>query len=79
LLTLEENVRENRGRADLSGENNHRAKLSAVTAARIIALLSEGVRSSEIITRLRKESDVEVTMTQVTDIKRGRTWRHLRK
>jgi hypothetical protein len=79
LLTLEENVRENRGRADLSGENNHRAKLSAATAATIIALLSEGVRSSEIITRLRQESDVEVTMTQVTDIKRGRSWRQLRK
>jgi hypothetical protein len=79
LLTLEENVRVNRGRADLSGENNHRAKLSAATAARIIALLSEGCRSSEIIARLRQESDVEVTMTQVTDIKRGRTWRQLRK
>lgn len=79
LLTLEENVRENRGRAVISGENNHRAKLSAATAARILALLSQGVRSCEIITRLRQESDVEVTMTQVTDIRRGRSWRQVRK
>jgi hypothetical protein len=79
LLTLEENVRENRGRADISGEGNHNAKLSAATALKIITLLSKGVRSTEIIARLRNESNVVVTLTQVTDIKRGRTWQQLRR
>lgn len=77
LLTLRENVRKNRGRAEVSGERNHQAKMPESVARRIVELIEKGVRSYHIVRAIEEEHACSVTVYQVTDIKRGRTWRHL--
>ena len=77
LMTLEENVRQNRGRSSMSGERNTQTKLSADVAARIIKMINAGERSIEIIKRIKQEAGATVTMSQVTDIRRGRSWKSL--
>ncbi len=77
LLTLKQNVRQNRGRSNVSGESNHQAKMTEAVARRITELLQKGFPSSRIVSAIQEEHACAVTIYQVVDIKRGRTWRHL--
>lgn len=77
LLTLCENVRRNRGRANVSGERNHQAKITATVARRIIEMITAGDRTVDIVERIKHEVGAMVTVFQVTDIRRGRTWQSL--
>ena len=61
----------------MSGERNTQTKLSADVAARIIKMINAGERSIEIIKRIKQEAGATVTMSQVTDIRRGRSWKSL--
>ena len=79
VLTLRENINRNRGRKDMSGERNHQAKISAEVAGRIHELIAEGEKSTRILARVAAEKGVVVSLTQVTDIRRGRTWANLRR
>jgi hypothetical protein len=63
----------------MSGERNHQAKISAEVAGRIHELIAEGEKSTRILARVAAEKGVVVSLTQVTDIRRGRTWANLRR
>jgi len=78
LLTLKQNVRQNRGRSNVSGESNHQSKMTEGVARRIIELIEKDVRSCDIIRKIQDDQAFSVTMFQVTDIKRGRSWQHLK-
>jgi hypothetical protein len=74
LESLVDNVRKNRGRDILCGERNHRATMTEATARRIVEMLDEGESTVRIVERIRRDVGASVSMFQVTDIRRGRTW-----
>ena len=77
IMSLADNVRQNRGRGVLCGENNHQARMAEVVARRILEMIQAGERTFRIVERINRESERPVTTFQVTDIRRGRTWSHI--
>ncbi len=75
LQTLLENINDNRGRANISGENNHGAKMTMQVARRICELLIKGHSMREIVSCVQSEQGVLVTHYQIVDIKRMKTWK----
>lgn len=76
LATIRDNAAANRGRHDMSGESNPGAKLTASVAAAIRQHIANGLENRQVRDRIRSEFGVEVSTMNVTDIRRGRTWRH---
>lgn len=76
LATIRDNAAANRGRHDMSGESNPGAKLTANVAAAIRQHIANGLENRQVRDRIRSEFGVEVSSMNVTDIRRGRTWRH---
>jgi hypothetical protein len=75
LLTIRENSAANRGRHDMSGESNPRAKIDSTIAIQIKRLIAEGLSNADIRNRIKADSGIEVSSMIVADIRRGRTWR----
>lgn len=77
LAPIRENAAANRGRPDISGEQNHGAKLTLPIARAIKELIALGLENREILHRIKEGYGAVVTTMNVTDIRRGRTWREL--
>lgn len=75
LIARKENSEKNKGRLDISGDFNHGAKINFEVAKKIVAKIKTSTPYSVIIKEILKELGVEVSLNQITDIKRKKTWK----
>lgn len=77
LRTREENSALNAGRPDLIGVNAHNSKITEEIARRIMQLIDQKKSNTAIQDVVKMEFNVDAK-NQIVDIRRGRSWQHLR-